>query len=139
MSFSISQENPRPFFPGTMSNGLRHSSDATLSKPPMLVPFFSTQSLSEFFFQKHFSELYMNEAGSYNKLSWQVCAVNIPLVLRERVHPSICTEICKVLDRSIIKANDMWFGESPKDSFPKWEGEICGFTFSFATGQETIG
>lgn len=30
----------------------------------------------------------------------------------------------------------MWLGESPKDSFPKREGEICGFTFSFATGQE---
>lgn len=95
MSFSISQENPRPFFPGAMSNGLSHSSDATLSKPPMLAPFFSTWSLSEFFFQKHFSELDMNEAGSYSKLSWQVCAVHIPLVLRERVHPPICTEICK--------------------------------------------
>lgn len=33
----------------------------------------------------------------------------------------------------------MWFGESPKDSFPKREGEICGFTFPFATGQETHG
>lgn len=48
------------------------------------------------FFKKHFSELDMNEAGSYSKLSWQVCAVNISLVLREQVHPPVCTEICKV-------------------------------------------
>lgn len=101
-------------------NCLSHPLDSTLYKPLITpVPFFWTRSLSKSLFQRHLLRTGHEWSWQvHGKLSWQVFAVNIPSVLKKLVHPLVCTEICKVF-RSIIKANDKWSGESPKDSFPR--------------------
>lgn len=92
--------------------------------------FFSTRSLSGSLFQKHFSKLDMKEVGRYNRLSRQVSAVNIPLVLKKLVHPLVCMKIRKAF-RSISKTNSLWLRKkSQKTPFLKgWNA--FRFLFSF--------
>lgn len=82
------------------SDGLGHSSDGTASNLWSHRPFFPTQSLSKFLFQKHFSELDMNGAGRHSKLSLLVFAANVPLGLEKRVRTSVGTAFARFLDLS---------------------------------------
>lgn len=113
------------FLPWTRPMASASPQMAHLITSDLTVPFFSTQFLSKFLCQKHFSEPDRSETGRYSKLSQLVFAANIPLVLEKRVRTSVCTEIRKVF-RSVLKTNYTWSGESPKDSFPQRRGGYLG-------------
>lgn len=99
-----------------------------LSKPQTTPgPHLRTCSLSKPLLQKHCLKLDMGEAGRYSKLSWQVLAVNMRLVLKKPVHPPVCMEIWKV-PRSIIKAK-LWLEKVSKDSLPKIGRDIRVYVF----------